>query len=163
MKKCWFLVLLTVFLAGCAQQPTFETVEDVYAAPVSAPVRQILLNLPSEAAVMTMEMEDGSRLYLCKDYTVTAQTMEAGDLDRTVRAVSGFGREDLTVMATALGDFTRYDFVWTCAGENGDQLCRGAIIDDGDYHYVITVMADEALAGALASQWQVLLDSFAVL
>ena len=163
MKKCVGLLILMVFLTGCGAAPTFETVNDVYVAQVSAPVRRILLDLPSDATVMTMEGEDGSRLYLCKDYSVVVQTMEAGDLDRSMRQMSGFSRDDLTVMGTQDGDFRRYSFVWCCAGETGNQLAKGVIIDDGNYHYALTVMAPEDMAGELASQWQVLLDSFLVL
>ena len=163
MKKCVWMIWIVLLLVGCGSAPTFETVDDVYIAQASAQARQVLLDLPSDATVMTMESEDGSRLYLCKDYTVMVQTMQSGDLDRSVRQMSGFSKGDLTMISTRQGEFSRYSFVWCCAGETGNQLAKGVIIDDGNYHYALTVMASEDVAGELTSQWQVLLDSFLVL
>ena len=48
----------------------------------------------------------------------------------------------LTVLETRQGDIDRYDFVWTMAGETGDRLGRAAILDDGNYHYCMSVLRD---------------------
>ena len=34
----------------------------------------------------------------------------------------------------------RYEFVWAAAGEDGERLGRGVILDDGSYHYCLTAM-----------------------
>ena len=85
--------------------------------------------------------------------------MDGGDLNATMRALTGFSREQLTVMETERSDFKRYDCVWSTAGEGGDHVARAVILDDGYYHYAVTVMADFASAGELTRTWKTILDS----
>ena len=71
----------------------------------------------------------------------------------------GYGTGQLTMLETGLGGVKRYDWTWTSAGEGGVQVGRGAVLDDGDYHYCVTVMADEASSGGLDTQWDTLFSS----
>lgn len=159
MKRILAGVLLAVFLTGCSAQKTMETISDVLDASATAKVQQVQLSLPEDAALATLENEDAGKLYLCDGYAVAVQTMQSGDLGRTFKQTTGFSREQLTVITTQKEGFTRYDCAWSAVGEGGDQTCRGVVLDDGYYHYVITVMADADMAGQLASDWQRLLDS----
>ena len=68
------------------------------------------------------------------------QTVSSGDLDATVQMLTGCARDRLTLVKTCQNDLDRYDFVWTCAGEKGDMLGRGVILDDGSYHYCMSVL-----------------------
>lgn len=163
MKKLWILLLCGFLLAGCGAKETFETVDDSFATPVSASVKQVSLSLPKEAAVTVMDNGEGGRLYLCDGYVLTVQTMESGDLQRTLRETTGFSKEDLTLMETDHYGTARYDCVWTSAGETGDQVCRAAILDDGTCHYVVSVMAPAETAGELKETWQNLLDSISLI
>lgn len=161
MKKCWIFLALTVLLCGCGStRETFETVNDSCIQSAAAVQRKILLTLPDEAALPTMENESGEKLYLCRGYTLTLQTMEAGDLSGTIQDISGYKRDSLTVMETAPGDFKRYDFVWSSAGEDGDQVGRAAVLDDGSHHYVLTCMAPADTAGELTQTWDGIFGSF---
>jgi hypothetical protein len=83
-------------------------------------------------------------------------------LDRTARTLCGFDRERLTVMETRPGGLKRYDWTWTSAGEGGAQVGRAAVLDDGDHHYCMTVMADEAGSGDLDTRWDALFASMAL-
>lgn len=159
MKKLLLILCFMVALTGCGAQDTMETIADDNAAQVMAQVQQVHVSLPEEASVATMENADAGKLYLCDGYVVTVQTMEAGDLDKTLRQCTGFSRKQLTVMETVKNEIKRYDCVWSAAGEGGDQVARAAILDDGSYHYVVTVMADFASAGDLSKTWQEILDS----
>lgn len=154
MKKCWILLALTLFLTGCGAQQTFETVSDVYDVHAMAQMQQVELSLPKDAAAASMENPDAGKIYLCDGYTLTVQTMEAGDLSRTLRQLTGYAKDQLTVMETQRGGVTRYESVWTAAGEGGDQVGRAVILDDGSYHYAVTVMADFSKAGELTPVWQ---------
>ncbi len=158
MKKLLAVLALGLLLAGCSGQQVLETVLDVY-EPAVAQSRQLELTLPQEAALATIGGADTGKLYLCDGYCVTVQTMHAGDLDNTLRQATGFSKEYLTLMETQVKDVTRYDCAWTTLGEEGDQTCRGVILDDGCYHYVITVMADAEKAGDLAETWKQILNS----
>ena len=146
-------------LNGCAAQPVFEMISDQLDTPVIAPMRQLQVTLPKEATAPTLQSEETGMLYLCDGYSLSIQTMEAGDLDATMRSLTGFSREQLTVMETAKHGIKRYDCVWSAVGEGGDQIARAVILDDGSYHYAVTVMADFASAGDLAATWKSILDT----
>jgi hypothetical protein len=159
MKKLWILVITALLLCGCGAEETFETVGDEMLQPVIAQQRQILLQLPEETLLPAMESE-GRTLYLCKDFDVTVQTLDGGDLDGTVRQVSGFSADDLTVLQTVSGEYVCYEFVWTAAGDLGEEVCRAKIIDDGSYHYVLTASAAAARAGELQEIWNGMFETF---
>lgn len=159
MKKVWIVLLVLVMLGGCSTQPVFETVSDLADAPVMAQQRQLQVTLPKEATTPTLRSEQAGSLYECDGYTLSVQTMEGGDLDATMRSLTGFGREQLTVMETEKHGIRRYDCVWSAAGEGGDHVGRAVILDDGSYHYAVTVMADFANAGDLAATWKSILDT----
>lgn len=159
MKKCWIIVIALLLLTGCGAQETFETVSDVYIQPVSASIQQLIVDVPQDASVEVLQNEDAGKIYLCDGYTITVQTMEAGDLEKTLQTVTGFSKEELTLMRTAQEDAKRYECVWTAAGEGEAQVGRACVLDDGDYHYAVTVMAGESLAGKLTDTWQTLFDS----
>lgn len=141
MKKCVFLLLICVMLSGCAAEETFETIADDLVQSVAAPMAQVILELPEDAALPASESEDG-QLYLCDGYEILVQTMEAGNLDATLRSVTGYSREKLTLMQTGHEGIVRYDLVWSSLGENGERVGRAAILDDGNYHYVLSVLTD---------------------
>lgn len=146
-----------LLLSGCTAQTDVETVTDVYAQPPQQP-QQILLELPQYSYVPVMEAGETDKMYLCDGYTVCVQTLEGGNLDRTLRQVTGYGRQQLQLQR--IGD--RYQCVWSAAGEEQTQVGRSCIIDDGAYHYALTVMAPEAQAGALREEIQSIFQSFGV-
>ena len=158
MKKVIVLCLLTALLTGCKAQETFETVEDLPVVETAAVAQQFFVALPEEAASPTFQ-SDGEELYICDAYTISKQILESGDLEGTIQMLSGKDREDMEVIQTALDTYDRYDFVWTSAGEEGLQLGRACILDDGNYHYALTTMAGEETAGQLQQTMQDLFDS----
>ena len=162
MKKCIVGLVIAFLLTGCSARETFETLGDGYDAPAMAPVGQLELKLPQEAVTAAMENPDTGKLYLCDGYTLTVQTMDSGDLDETLRQLTGYGKEQLTVMETKQDGYRRIETVWTAAGEGGDQIGRAVILDDGTYHYAVTVMADAQTAGNLTAVWQPILDSVTI-
>lgn len=163
MKKRWMaLPLAALLLTGCGVQDTFETVSDVAVQSVSAAARQVLLTLPEEAAVCVFENAQTGSLYLCDGYSISLQTLQGGDLDRTLRTVTGYGKDQLTLMQTEQQGLKRYACVWSAAGEGEDQVGRAVILDDGSYHYVLTAMAAESNAGDLTQTWQEIFDSFGI-
>ena len=90
---------------------------------------------------------------------LTLQTFTGGDLDATMRQVTGFSKEQVTCLQTRDGEINQYSCVWSSAGEGGDHVGRAVILDDGSYHYTVTVMADFETAGELTDTWQDLLNS----
>lgn len=161
MKKRCVIFALALVLSGCAAQTTFETVGDVY-SPLTPAASQISLTLSSDAALMTQSTDRNQKLYFCEGYTVSIQTLAGGDLNATVRAVTGYDPQKIDLMAYDAGNARRYDCAWTCAGEGGDQSCRASILDDGNYHYVLMTMAQADTAGDYREDWNRLFSSFSL-
>ena len=161
MKKCWLMMLLCLLLAGCAQ-PAYETMSDHYELPEDLTARQVSLLLPQEASLLSEEGSDDQQFYLCKDFTVAVQTFAGGDLGRTLRLVSGYDRDRIAVLELREGDWKRYECVWASAGEQGDQLCRAIILDDGDFHYVLTLETLAEHSAQVREAWQEIAGSFSL-
>lgn len=158
MKKYVFLMLSALLLAGCGAEETFETISDEAILPVMAQPREITVQLPEEAAVPVLESE-GERVYVCEGYEIIIETLSAGDVGRTIRTLCGYAKDDLTVMETQWQEVSRYEFVWASTGENGHRLGRAVILDDGQYHYCMTVLRD-AGTGDSRAVWNEVFDSF---
>ena len=161
MKKRMAIALVALLLSGCGGEEVFEVVEDVWVQPVSAEVRQVTVNLPPESASPVLENEGGA-VYVCDTYEVYQQVLPSGDLSASVRAVSGYAPEELTMVKTNQGDTKRYDFVWVSAADSGDRVGKGCILDDGNYHYVLTVLGNADTAEENRAVWQEILESFAI-
>ena len=158
MKKLIVLLLLTSMLLGCGAEETFEVVEDVIPVePVAAP-QQFFVSLPDDVLTPTFQ-DDSGELYVCQDYTISKQILSSGDLEKTVNTLTGLSREDIQIIQTFYEDADRYDLVWTAAGEEGLQLGRACILDDGNYHYVLSTLAEEEAAGQLRDTLQDMYDS----
>ena len=162
MKKIWWLLMAALLLCGCSTQQVLETVSDELLLSTAAPQKSLSVKLPSDAVSAAMSAQDGAQLYFCDGYVLTLQTAPSGDLDRTAKALCGYGQDRLTVMETKLGGLKRYDWTWTSAGEGSVQVGRAAVLDDGDYHYCMTVMADEAGSGNLDTRWDALFSSMSL-
>lgn len=159
MKKCLMFVLLPLLLMGCGAKETFETIADDLVQPVMAQPRQISVRLPEDAVAPVLD-SDSQQLFLCGDYEVLMEILESGDLQETVRHVSGYEKENLTVMETFLDGVSRYEFVWACAGEEEDRIGRAVILDDGDYHYCLSVVRDASTTENSQIVWEDVFSSF---
>lgn len=151
--------MMALLLCGCGAEETWETISDEPAVAVMAQPREIMVELPGEAALPAMETE-GQRLYISEDYEICVQTLNGGDLDKTIRTLSGYSREDLTVMETSLNGIDRYEFVWAAAGETGDRIGRGIILSQDGYHYTLTVLRDADTTEDSQIVWDDIFRSF---
>lgn len=158
MKRWLWMMVLAVLLCGCRAEETLETVSDEWIVPAMAQPREVSVRLPEDTVLPVLEQE-GRQLYMGQDYEIMLETMASGDLRSTIRSLSGYEQEQLTILETKHGDAERYEFVWTAAGEQGHRLGRAVVLDDGDYHYCLSVLrdADEALV-----VWQDVFASFAL-
>lgn len=161
MKKLCLAAVIVLMLSGCNTPESFETISDSYIEPEIQPAQQTSMIL-AEETVQIQQDTGNEKIYLCDDYCVVVQTFSAGDLDATIRSVTGYPRDKLTVMERKTGGIDRYECVWVSAGEGGDQVGRMVLLDDGNYHYALTVMAPADQAGELTDTWQLLVDSFTI-
>lgn len=159
MKNFVFLLIILFSLTGCAGEEVFETVADEQLLPVMAEPMEIYVEIPEDTVMPVMESDSG-RIYICSDFDVAVQTLQSGDVSATVLAVSGFNREDLTVIETQSQDGKKYEFVWSAAGERGHQVGRATILDDGNYHYVLSAVIDADKLEAWQEVWNGMFESF---
>ena len=159
MKKVCWILLLALFLSGCAAEETFETVADEWVAPVMAKPRQVSVRLPDNAVAPVLE-NASQQVYMSETYEIVIENLSAGDLDATVQTLSGYSKDELTILETQWEDVTRYEFVWASAGEQGDRLGRAVILDDGDYHYCLSVLRDAENTERSQIVWSDVFNSF---
>lgn len=162
MKKIVIFMVLVIMLCGCSAAQTFEKVEDTLDQPVMGQMEKVSLTLPDSAASPVVNTDDGARLYLCDGYSLMVQTLSGGDMDRTVKALCGFDARNISLVESRKDGVKRYEWVWSAAGEAGDQVGRAVVIPDGGYHYCVSVMAPAQTAGALEQEWTALFDSLKV-
>lgn len=156
MKKLW-IIAAVFLLVGCSAPKDYETMADSYDVP-QREARQVSVSVPFNDTE-TMTDAGGSVLYLGDGYSVLVETLEAGDLNRTLKHVSGFNREQLQVVERQDNIYRRYECVWAAAGEGQDQIGRAVILDDGSFHYALTFVSDAEKAGDLNQQWQQIVQS----
>lgn len=159
MKKWFCFILCMVLLTGCAAQETFETLADGVEQGAAARPREVALTLPDGAAALASESDAGT-IYECDGYEIMVQTLPAGDLNATVQTLSGYERSDVTVMQLGGDGWKRFEFVWASAGEEGDRLGKAAVLDDGNFHYCLSVLGDAARTREFEETWESLFSSF---
>ena len=159
MKKLLVLLPMMLMLAGCKSQETFELVTDAHEAAVIPAAQQIMLSLPENTQSPVLQSQEMGKIYFCDDFFITVHTVESGDLDETFQSCTGFTKAQLRVIETQTNDIKRYECVWTAAGEGQEQVGRMCVMDDGNYHYILTTMADAEDAGQLQQTWQNLFES----
>ena len=153
------VILLAALLAGCGKTEVFETVHDDMVQSVSVHPREVFFDLAQEPVMPAMESDSGT-LYLCGDFDVVVHTCQSGDLQNTVKEVSGFLPEELTLIQTENGDVDKYEFVWTSATDLGQQIGRATVLDDGNYHYILSATVDAELMEEYQEIWNGIFESF---
>lgn len=160
MKKLLLLFCAMLMLTGCSVQ-TFETVDDLNDVSALATPATLLMELPEEAAAPAMQGSSGT-LYFCGDYDIMVEVIPSGNLNSTLQTLTGFEREELNIMQTVRCGVDCYEGVWSAAGEAGDHVGRVLVLDDGSYHYCISLMAMAEDAGQCGDDWNQLLESVAL-
>lgn len=155
------LFFLLGILTGCAAQIPMETVFDEQELPAPVQPREISVELPEEAQLATVESGSG-RLYLSEDFTVSIETMQGGNLAATVQSLTGFALKDLTVVQTDCEAGKRYEFVWTSMTDLGPCTGRGVVIDDGSYHYCMSVLRPLERVDSSQIVWSRVFQSFSL-
>lgn len=146
MKKWICILMVMLALCGCSDEelPVLETVGPEACEPASKPEPgQIGVMIPEQAVAQTMTDGGSGQLYTWDGNVLQLQTVDSGDIRRTVTELTGFSYDDLTVMQYAKGDLMYYQTVWSTAGEDGMMLGRALIADDGNYHYCISLLSPE--------------------
>ncbi len=155
--KILTVLLCMLLLCGCTAD-VFETVGDGDHVAAVNQQSQLILELPADAAAQTMVGTSGI-LYFCEDYEIMVETLISGDMQRTVKTITGFDMEELALVRTTRSGVPCVEGAWSAAGEGGDQVGRFVILDDGAYHYCISVMTEAEKVSQCADSWQKLLST----
>ena len=162
VKKIAMALMLALLLSGCGAEETLETVaDDIPLQPVMAEPAEIYVRLPDNAVSPVLE-SDTEQVYLSEDYEIAIETRSSGDIGGTITALTGFAPEQLTIMHTKQESADRYEFVWVSAGENGDRLGRAVVLDDGSYHYCMSVLRDAENQKKSQVVWSDVFSSFSL-
>lgn len=68
--------------------------------------------------------------------------------------------EELTLIKTASDDVDKYEFVWTSVTDEGHLIGRATVLDDGNYHYVLSSTVDADLIEEYQEIWNGIFESF---
>ena len=68
--------------------------------------------------------------------------------------------DDERTLARYLGLNAEEEDAWVSVGEAGDQIARTLIVDDGNYHYVLTLQAEAEKGGELSAAWSEIFQTF---
>ena len=162
VKKIAMALMLALLLSGCGAEETLETVaDDIPLQPVMAEPAEISVRLPDNAVSPVLE-SDTEQVYLSEDYEIAIETRSSGNIGGTITALTGFAPEQLTIMHTKQESADRYEFVWVSAGENGDRLGRAVVLDDGSYHYCMSVLRDAENQKKSQVVWSDVFSSFSL-
>lgn len=156
MKKFCFAILCVFMLSGCSSVETMETIRDDEAFPVMGEAAKVHLSIPEIENAQVVEDGAGSKIYLFNDFCVTVQTLDGGNMEKTLELVSGFDAGKLTLLKTEQDDCLQFRCAWSSTGEQEDLLCRAVVVDDGRYHYAVTVMADSSEIAEQPELWDIL-------
>jgi hypothetical protein len=149
-------------LTGCNSVETMETIRDECFVSSMTPPQKLVLQLPESAGKHVLSSDETNAIYFCDGYSLTVETMDGGDLRKSVREVCGFEPQDLMIMKTSKETYSRYDWVFSVVGEEEIQVGRAALLDDGNYHYCVTVLADETAVIDLDGQWNEIFSSLSI-
>lgn len=150
MKK-WILgivLLFGVFLCGCAGTESFEVIGDnIDELPIAAPAK-VQLTLPKDSTLSVMSGSDW-QCYEEEHYQIIVQTYPSGDLSQTLQRVTGYQKENLSVMEISGGNIDKFLCAWSAVSEEGELVGRCAVLDDGVYHYCLSILVDADVSGEI--------------
>ena len=166
MKKTWVCIILSVLavlLCSCRAEVQWETVDDE-AVLTSAPVEEpyvITFGVPEDAELEPLT--SGSRsLYTQKDgdYEIFSDVIVAPDLDEALRAVSGFGENELDVLRMERFGLPEYRFAWASVSDEGNYVSQASLVEDGGYYYALIFSVREEAGTAYADCAEAVFSSF---
>ncbi|MBO5891731.1 MAG: hypothetical protein J6Q30_03345 [Oscillospiraceae bacterium] len=150
MKK-WMvgvILLLSVVLCGCSNVKTFEVISDNIVDFPSPTPAKVHLRLPDDATLSVMNGSDGQS-YEGDHYQIIVQTYPSGDLSQTLQLITGYSKNQLNVMEVTEDNLNKYLCAWSAVSEEGELVGRCAVLDDGRYHYCLSVLVDAQMSGEI--------------
>ena len=160
MKKWIVSVMLmsAVVLSGCSGVD-FEPMLDVYSPVEEVNPQNMQVQLPEDAALSVMSGDTGT-LYYGENYEISLETYPSGNISQTLYNVTGRTLDELTVMEIPVAQGNSFRCGWSAADDEGERIGQCIIIDDGRYHYCLSVLADAEEADTLRPMIETVLNSY---
>lgn len=138
MKQILGLVLLSGLLWGCAAQPMYETVGDVWSDGSTGEVpASVHFALPDDAQMEVMESLDSCKSYRIGNWILWTQVLDGGDVQQTLRLLTGV--DTAQPVCHSIGAYECYEAVCSVMEEEGEFVIRTAVIPRGAYHYCLSI------------------------
>ena len=163
MKK-WMVGLILLFcatLCACSGVETFEIVSDVIVGDQLPEPAKVTVRIPDDAALAVMNSSDG-RSYEGDGYQIIIQTYAAGDLNQTLRHITGYNGNQLNLMEVTTENCSKYLCAWSSVSEAGELVGRCAVLDDGRYHYCLSVLVDAQMSGEMRDEIDTLFADYSL-
>lgn len=154
------IVLLALMLSGCTD--AYETVMDDHFVPERVEAGTVSFLLPEQASVYTMEDDAEAKLWLLEDYQISTYVHPSGDIESTIRTLTGYERNVIAPICLEMGNVTRYECTWTTADGEGQQMNRAMILDDGNYHYALCLQGSAEASADYADEWNQIMASVSI-
>ena len=127
---------MLLLLCGCSakEAAVVEYVTDTWAAPAYT----LVFSAPQEFSQQTFAEGE---VYQSQDGAVllVSEVMPGADLEQAVQAVSGFSWDELEHVCIEREEWTECYLSWACVTEQGVQLSRCTLMDDGKCCYALTM------------------------
>lgn len=140
MKNVIIFLLVVLSMAGCAAEPTFETIGNVWdnPQPVDTPA-SIEFALPEDAQMEVMESNDACKSYQIGQWMLWTEVYSGGDVLATMAHLTGM--EEPRIISHPLGQYQCHETAWSVSEEEGEYVIRTAVIPYGQYHYCLSMKA----------------------
>ena len=150
MKK-WILgmvLLFGVFFCGCNGAESFEVLGDeIGEFPVAEPAK-VELKIPEDGTLDVMSGSDW-QYYEGEHYQIILQTYPSGNLSQTLQNITGYNKDNLSVMEISGEGIDKFLCAWSAVSEEGELVGRCTVLDDGVYHYCLSVLVDAEVSGEI--------------
>ena len=163
MKK-WMVglvLLLCLTFCACSSVETFEIISDVIVVGQVSEPAKVSVRIPDDAALAVMSGNDGQS-YEGDHYQIVIQTYAAGDLNKTLRYVTGYNSEQLNLMEVPSEGYNKYLGAWSSVSGEGELVGRCAVLDDGLYHYCLSVLVDANMSGEMRDEIDALFADYSL-
>lgn len=165
-KRVWLTgICVALLLSACSTPVQWETVDDESVA-ASSPAEEpyvITFGVPEDVEPEPMQ-EGNCSLYVQEDgdYEILSDVIVAPNLDEALRAVSGFGEEELEPLRTERFGLPEYRFAWASSSDEGEYLSEAALVEDGNYYYALIFSVREEAGNAYDDCAQSVFSSFGI-
>ena len=163
MKRLIGVLIVFLMLTGCSE-PVWETVSDP--AEIGADTvwqeHAYTLQIGVPDGVSLVEETAEGRLYATEDgeLEIETRTFLTSGVDQAIRELSGYVREDLTVLQTQRFGLPEYQFAWVAQTESGSRLYRADLVLDGTCCYAVVCSSLEEAGDYYAFQARQVFSSF---